>query len=378
MMALNAYMTTKEIFKLPLEQRNQIWALREKIALDNYNRMVNILSGEKNIDGLKVSFSNIPSSSKMFNLNTKDGSPVIIINKRITISANINGVSIPFYVSTGSGGKKNVPIGKWYPYFGHIDGFYVKLDENRINKSYYNSALKSVKNWLDKNINFITPFEEDTNSLPTFLNTHYVNDEKALDFLSRDFKSQDVSEFNMVTAKERQDDALDRLNKATGHFSPTQNQIKNLIFSQDIDDLDIYLWREGKCRIKNPSAELMEFISRYAKNYKLSQPYVFLDYKFAKDYFKDYIKNRTLRSDVFEYILDNNFLDYLKLYMDWGKPNQLQNLEIYQKLETGEGEHNYWDYYKTRERLKAEEELKERPDDPKFAKSSKAIRKIRF
>jgi len=377
-MALNAYMTTKEIFKLPLEQRNQIWALREKIALDNYNRMVNILSGEKNIDGLKVSFSNIPSSSKMFNLNTKDGSPVIIINKRITISANINGVSIPFYVSTGSGGKKNVPIGKWYPYFGHIDGFYVKLDENRINKSYYNSALKSVKNWLDKNINFITPFEEDTNSLPTFLNTHYVNDEKALDFLSRDFKSQDVSEFNMVTAKERQDDALDRLNKATGHFSPTQNQIKNLIFSQDIDDLDIYLWREGKCRIKNPSAELMEFISRYAKNYKLSQPYVFLDYKFAKDYFKDYIKNRTLRSDVFEYILDNNFLDYLKLYMDWGKPNQLQNLEIYQKLETGEGEHNYWDYYKTRERLKAEEELKERPDDPKFAKSSKAIRKIRF
>ena len=378
MMALNAYMTTKEIFKLPLEQRNQIWALREKIALDNYNRMVNILSGEKNIDGLKVSFSNIPSSSKIFNLNTKDGSPVIVINKRITISANINGVSIPFYVSTGSGGKKNVPIGKWYPYFGHIDGFYVKLDENRINKSYYNSALKSVKNWLDTNINFITPFDDDTNSLPTFLNTHYMTDEKALDFLSRDFKSQDVSEFNYETAKERQDDGLDRLNKATGHFSPTQNQIKNLIFSQEIDDLDIYLWREGKCRIKNPSAELMEFISRYAKNYKLSQPYVFLDYKFAKDYFKDYIKNRTLRSDVFEYILDNNFLDYLKLYMDWGKPNQLQNLEIYQKLETSEGEHNYWDYYKTRERLKAEEELKERPDDPKFAKSSKAIRKIRF
>ena len=378
MMALNAYMKSEEIFKLPLEQRNQIWALREKIALDNYNRMVNILSGEKNIDGLKVSFSNIPSSSKIFNLNTKDGSPVIVINKRITISANINGVSIPFYVSTGSGGKKNVPIGKWYPYFGHIDGFYVKLDENRINKSYYNSALKSVKNWLDTNINFITPFDDDTNSLPTFLNTHYMTDEKALDFLSRDFKSQDVSEFNYETAKERQDDGLDRLNKATGHFSPTQNQIKNLIFSQEIDDLDIYLWREGKCRIKNPSAELMEFISRYAKNYKLSQPYVFLDYKFAKDYFKDYIKNRTLRSDVFEYILDNNFLDYLKLYMDWGKPNQLQNLEIYQKLETSEGEHNYWDYYKTRERLKAEEELKERPDDPKFAKSSKAIRKIRF
>jgi hypothetical protein len=357
-MALNAYMTSEELSKLPLEQRNQIYVLREKIAQENYNKLVTVLSGVRNIDGLKVSFSNIPSDSKMFNKNTNDGSPVILINSRITISANINGVNIPFYVSTGSGGKKNVPVGKWYPYFGHIDGYFVKTDENQINKSYYNSALKSVKNWLDENVSFLQPFDDGANSLPRFLNTNYVNDKSALAFLSRGFKSQDVAEFNTETARERKDDALDRLNKATGHFSPTRNQIKSLIFSQEIDDLDIYLWREGKCRIKNPSAELMDYISRYFKNYKLSQPYVFVDYRFAKDYFKDYIKNRTLRSDVFEYILDNNFLDYLKLYMDWGKPDQLQNLEIYKKLN--------------------EEESKESPDRSKFTKSSKAIRKIRF
>jgi len=368
-MALNAYMTGEELMKLPLQQRNQVYALREKIALDNYNRMVNILSGEKNIDGLKVSFSNIPSSNENFNKYYKDGSPVVMIKSRITILANINGVSIPFYVSTGSGGKKNVPVGKWYPYFGHGEyGLYLKTDENQINKSYYNAALRNVKNWLDENVSFLKPFDDGFNSLPGPLNISVFD--KALKYLNQGFSSQDVYV--------NQRDALDRLNKATGHFSPTRNQLKSLIFSQEIDDLDIYLWREGKCRIKNPSAELMDYISRYVKNYKLSQPYVFLDYKLAKDYFKDYIKNRTLRSDVFEYILDNNFLDYLKLYMDWGKPDQLQNLEIYKKLETGEGEHDYWDYHKTFERLKAKEELKERPDDPKFTKSSKAIRKIRF
>ena len=105
-MALNAYMSQKELDKLPSEQREQVYALRDKIRLENFNRMISKLSGVKNIDGLKVSFSNIPSSSKIFNQNVKDGSPVININGRITISANINGVSIPFYISTGGGGKK--------------------------------------------------------------------------------------------------------------------------------------------------------------------------------------------------------------------------------------------------------------------------------
>lgn len=361
-MALNAYMSIEELNKLPNEQRQQVYALREKIKLENFNRMVSKLSGVKNIDGLKVSFSNIPSSSKIFNLNVKDGSPVIVINGRITISANINGVSIPFYVSTGGGGKKNVPIGKWYPYFGHVDGVYAKLDENSINKSYYNSALKSVKNWLDTNINFITPFDENEHSLPGFLNTHYISNKTALEFLSRGFKGEDIRE-NVY-------DGLDRLNKATGHFSPTRNQIKNLIFSQDIDEVDIYLWRNGKCRIKNPSTEFMDFIVKRFKNYHISSPYVFVDYNLAKDYFKDYIKNRTLGSDVFEYILDKNFLDYLELYRNWGKPTPVQNVEMYAKEEKLENDPDT-----DRMRLKAEEEM----NKPSILKqSSKVIRRIKF
>ena len=82
----------------------------------------------------------------------------------------------------------------------------------------------------------------------------------------------------------------------------------------------------------------MDFISKNFKNYKISLPYVFVDYILAKDYFKDYIKNRTLRSDVFEYILDNDFSDYIELYRSWGKPNQIQNVEMHAKDENLEND----------------------------------------
>ena len=38
------------------------------------------------------------------------GRPVMLID--------IDDVRVPFYVSTGKGGKKNVPVGQWYPFFG--------------------------------------------------------------------------------------------------------------------------------------------------------------------------------------------------------------------------------------------------------------------
>ena len=37
--------------------------------------------------------------------------------RKITIK-NINGVDVPFYLSSGLAGKKDVPAGKWYPFFG--------------------------------------------------------------------------------------------------------------------------------------------------------------------------------------------------------------------------------------------------------------------
>ena len=82
----------------------------------------------------------------------------------------------------------------------------------------------------------------------------------------------------------------------------------------------------------------------------------------AVNYFKAWVPMKTLGDEAFEYILDNNE-EYLKLYKDFGRPTQRQNLEIIKKLET-EGFDN--DNFKALD--KTEQQLK----------SSMAIRKIRF
>jgi hypothetical protein len=42
---------------------------------------------------------------------------------RAMVVRNINGVVVPFYLSTGEGGKARVPAGRWYPFFGMTKGF---------------------------------------------------------------------------------------------------------------------------------------------------------------------------------------------------------------------------------------------------------------
>ena len=94
---------------------------------------------------------------QMIKITGPDGeeieTPVFNFGGRPIVLININGVRIPFYVSTGSGGKKNVPVGKWYPIFGiGADNWFNKGDENEINSYYGSPELKEAAEWLDLNI----------------------------------------------------------------------------------------------------------------------------------------------------------------------------------------------------------------------------------
>jgi hypothetical protein len=74
---------------------------------------------------------------------------------------------------------------------------------------------------------------------------------------------------------------------------------------------------------------------------------------------------KTLSDLAFEYILDHNE-EYLKLYRDYGRPTQKQNVQIIKKLETeGYASDNF-------------EALDQAEKDLGILKSSKAINKIRF
>ena len=89
-------------------------------------------------------------------------SEIVDYRGRKIVMRNVNGVMMPFYLSTGSGGKVNVPAGKWYPFFGigGIDedgdtkenGWLNKTSDDEINDYYGSSELRAVAEELNATI----------------------------------------------------------------------------------------------------------------------------------------------------------------------------------------------------------------------------------
>ena len=77
----------------------------------------------------------------------------IRLGGRVMAVVEINGVNVPFYISSGAGGKKSVEQGRWYPIFGiGEDGWFNKgPSESDVNNFYGSHELKTVARWLDKN-----------------------------------------------------------------------------------------------------------------------------------------------------------------------------------------------------------------------------------
>jgi len=85
-------------------------------------------------------------------------SKIVNTGDRIMAVVDVGGVYVPYYISTGEGGKASVPTGKWYPVFGrHTSGWLNKGGENSINQFYGSKMLElhakrlnnSVGNILD-------------------------------------------------------------------------------------------------------------------------------------------------------------------------------------------------------------------------------------
>jgi hypothetical protein len=79
---------------------------------------------------------------------------IVQIGTRPIVVVDIDGFAAPFYVSTGSGGKAGVPVGKWYPFFGIGEkGWFNKgWTEEMINTYYGNAKLARVARVLDSSI----------------------------------------------------------------------------------------------------------------------------------------------------------------------------------------------------------------------------------
>jgi hypothetical protein len=145
---------------------------------------------------------------------------------------------------------------------------------------------------------------------------------------------------------------------------PSVAQLKNYIISQCKGDAyEIFLWSEGKSIVNNPPREIINIIR--GMNPKITGSNYLIENIDAVNYFKSWVPMKTLGDEAFEYILDNNE-EYLKLYRDFGRPTQKQNVQIIKKLETeGYASDNF-------------EALDQAEKDLGILKSSKSIRKIKF
>jgi hypothetical protein len=98
---------------------------------------------------------------------TAQGDMVVnIAGRPIVVVAMGGGRSMPFYISTGGGGKVGVPVGKWYPFFGiHSTGWFNKgWSEAQITSYYGSAALRRVAQILDRNLGDLLPVK---NQMPS-------------------------------------------------------------------------------------------------------------------------------------------------------------------------------------------------------------------
>ena len=74
-------------------------------------------------------------------------------DERVAVMRNINGVNVPFYLSTGKGGKTDVPAGKWYPFFGvGSEGWINKTGGSEMVNYHGSEAFRMVALELDSTI----------------------------------------------------------------------------------------------------------------------------------------------------------------------------------------------------------------------------------
>jgi hypothetical protein len=104
--------------------------------------------------GTVVFLKDIPYDNRHMRNGTAGTHWVIDHAYRKIVVVDVNGFHVPFYLSTGEGGKKETTPGKWYPFFGiGKDGWINKdgLMQNGPNMAnYYNSPhLKTIAEHLD-------------------------------------------------------------------------------------------------------------------------------------------------------------------------------------------------------------------------------------
>lgn len=193
----------------------------------SHDEMVNRFGDIANIDNIIISLGNqqvqLPLCQIPF-VNAKGESGtnnMINYYKRNIVVININGVHVPFYMSTGLGGKENVQPGLWYPFFGIKDGWLNKGTQEQINQFYGSPVLQAVTEQLNATLG--TGYVDDIKG-PITLDPSYEGEYPQLDFINQDMnptannKADTVEKFNNNVEV-----ILSKINSAINNILPEES-----------------------------------------------------------------------------------------------------------------------------------------------------------
>ena len=171
----------------------------------SHDEMVNRFGNVANVDNITISLGNqqiqLPLCQIPF-INAKGESGtnnMINYYHRNIVIVNINGVHVPFYMSTGLGGKENVQPGLWYPFFGIKDGWLNKGTQEQINSFYGSPILQAIAGQLNATLG--TGYVNDIKG-PITLDPSYQGEYPQIDFINQDMnpaannKADTVENFN--------------------------------------------------------------------------------------------------------------------------------------------------------------------------------------
>ena len=103
-------------------------------------------------------------------------SKVIDYADRKIVVFDVNGINIPFYLSSGHAGKKDVISGKWYPFLGiGTDRWLNKSSSSDINNYYGIDILKKIAQSLDSKIGDIRSDSSIPKVSPTGVHISFIN-----------------------------------------------------------------------------------------------------------------------------------------------------------------------------------------------------------
>jgi hypothetical protein len=119
------------------------------------SKVNDIINQLKSIDGAQARLDWLHKHGFLQLIN---GETHVNHDERVMVLMRIGNINIPFYISTGMAGKKNVASGKWYAVFGiGSSGWINKGRESDISNQYGYPILQKIAKILNDGVGFIEP-----------------------------------------------------------------------------------------------------------------------------------------------------------------------------------------------------------------------------